>query len=148
MIVTAIVAIFAGILFGLGLSISGMTNPDRVRGFLDVAGGSWDPSLMFVLGGAVSVTVISFRFVFRCAEPTCAPSFELPKKTRVDGPLVLGAAIFGIGWGLSGYCPGPGITGLSYGLLDAVVYVLALIVGSVCCRIVLGRNGCKQAKGE
>ena len=85
MIVTAIVAIFAGILFGLGLSISGMTNPDRVRGFLDVAGGSWDPSLMFVLGGAVSVTVISFRFVFRCAEPTCAASFELPKKTRVDG---------------------------------------------------------------
>jgi uncharacterized protein len=124
------IALLAGLLFGLGLGISQMIDRDRVLGFLDVTG-VWDPTLLFVLGGAVGVTVIAFRFVLRRSHPIWADKFYLPNKTDIDRPLVIGAAIFGVGWGISGYCPGPGITALVLGMWNPVLFVLALIAGSL-----------------
>jgi len=106
-----------------------MAYPAKVIGFLDVAG-AWDPSLLLVLGGAVGVTVISFRFVRRVARPALEPSFEAPPATRIDGALFVGAGLFGIGWGLSGFCPGPGITALGRLSPDAFVFVAAFVLGS------------------
>ena len=124
-----VTALIAGALFGFGLAISQMVDPARVLGFLDVAG-TWDPTLIFVLGGAVGVTVIAFRFVLRQANPLFAESFHLPTKQDVDLPLVAGAAIFGVGWGIAGYCPGPGITALVRGAWNPVLFVAALAAGS------------------
>jgi len=124
------IALLTGFLFGLGLGVSQMIDRDRVLGFLDVTG-VWDPTLLFVLGGAVGVTVIAFRFVLRRSHPIWADKFYLPTKTDIDRPLVIGAAIFGVGWGISGYCPGPGITALVLGIWNPVLFVLALIAGSL-----------------
>ena len=123
-------ALLAGLLFGLGLGLSQMIDRDRVIGFLDVSG-VWDPTLLFVLGGAVTVTVIAFRFVLRRPYPVFADRFYLPTKKDVDKLLVIGAAIFGVGWGIAGYCPGPGITALVLGVWNPVLFVVALIVGSL-----------------
>ena len=101
-----LVALFSGALFGLGLAVSGMANPQKVIGFLDVAG-DWDPTLAFVMCGALLVTVPAFRMIFRRRRPVLAEDFELPTKKEVDGRLVGGSALFGVGWGLSGFCPGP-----------------------------------------
>ncbi|HAX76345.1 MAG TPA: YeeE/YedE family protein [Cyanobacteria bacterium UBA11372] len=124
------IALLAGLLFGLGLGVSQMIDRDRVLGFLDVTG-VWDPTLLFVLGGAVGVTVIAFRFVLRRSHPIWIDKFYLPTKTDIDRPLVIGAAIFGVGWGISGYCPGPAITALVLGIWNPVLFVLALIAGSL-----------------
>jgi uncharacterized membrane protein YedE/YeeE len=102
------VTLIVGLIFGFGLALSGMTHPEKVLGFLDVAG-RWDPSLLFVLGGAVGVTVISFRFILKSKKPVFATSFILSNLHDIDKPLVVGSALFGIGWGISGYCPGPAI---------------------------------------
>ena len=96
----------AGFLFGLGLVIGGMSNPAKVLNFLDLAG-SWDPSLAFVMAGALAVTFIGYKLVFRQPRPLLAARFHLPELKQIDRRLVLGAAIFGVGWGLSGFCPGP-----------------------------------------
>ncbi len=123
------VTLAAGVLFGLGLAISGMTNPEKVLGFLDVAG-DWDPSLLFVLGGAVSVTLVSFRFILRRSAPVLAPAFQFPTSKAIDAPLIIGAVLFGAGWGLSGYCPGPGIALLATPSNQEVwVFVPALFAG-------------------
>ncbi len=122
--------LLAGLLFGLGLGVSQMIDRDRVLGFLDVTG-VWDPTLLFVLGGAVSVTAITFRFVLRRSQPIFAPKFHLPTKKDIDKPLVIGAAIFGVGWGIAGYCPGPGITALVLGIWNPVLFMLAFIAGSL-----------------
>ena len=124
------VALLSGLLFGLGLSLSQMIDRDRVLGFLDVTG-NWDPTLLFVLGGAVGVTVIAFRFVLRLPQPIWGEKFYLPTRKDVDRSLILGAAIFGIGWGIAGYCPGPGITALVLGIWNPVLFVIAFIVGSL-----------------
>ncbi|MBX9848630.1 MAG: YeeE/YedE family protein [Rhodocyclaceae bacterium] len=119
----------AGILFGLGLAVSGMTNPEKVLGFLDVTG-DWDPSLLFVLGGAVSVTLVSFRFILRRPAPVLAPAFQLPTSKSIDAPLIIGAVLFGAGWGLSGYCPGPGLALLAApGNQELWLFVPALFAG-------------------
>ena len=125
-----LVAVIAGLLFGLGLSLAQMVDRSRVLGFLDVTG-NWDSTLLFVLGGAVGVTVIAFRFVLRLTKPLYEEKFYLPKQQNIDLSLVLGTAIFGIGWGISGYCPGPAITGLIFGSWNPVLFVLATIVGSL-----------------
>ncbi|GET37811.1 DUF6691 family protein [Microseira wollei] len=125
-----LIALLAGLLFGLGLGLSQMIDRDRVLGFLDVTG-VWDPTLLFVLGGAVGVTIIAFRFVLRRSHPIWADKFYLPTKKDIDLPLVIGAAIFGVGWGIAGYCPGPGITALVLGMWNPVLFVLALIAGSL-----------------
>ncbi len=124
------VALLSGLLFGLGLSLSQMIDRDRVLGFLDVTG-NWDPTLLFVLGGAVGVTVIAFRFVLRLSQPIWGEKFYLSTRKDVDRSLILGAAIFGIGWGIAGYCPGPGITALVLGIWNPVLFVIAFIVGSL-----------------
>ena len=103
----ALAGYLAGLLFGLGLAVSGMTDPARVIGFLDVAG-AWDPTLIFVLGGAVVTTFIGYRLVWRRQAPVLDVRFQLPTRRDLDGRLLGGAALFGIGWGLTGYCPGAG----------------------------------------
>jgi len=128
-----IAALVAGLLFGLGLGISQMIDPQRVLGFLDIAG-AWDPSLMFVLGGAVGVTIVAFRFVLRRSHPLFDASFHLPAKKEIDRRLVVGAAIFGVGWGMAGYCPGPGIAALVLGSLNPVLFIAAFIIGSTLAR--------------
>lgn len=125
-----LIALLSGLLFGFGLSLSQMIDRDRVLGFLDVAG-DWDSTLLFVLGGAVGVTVIAFRFVLHFPRPFFSSKFYLPTRKDIDLPLILGTAIFGIGWGIAGYCPGPGITALVLGIPNPVLFVIALIVGSL-----------------
>ncbi len=121
-------AIFCGWLFAFGLGIAGMTKPEKIIGFLDVAG-SWDPSLLFVMGGAVSLGLVGFARVLRRRSPLLAESFMLPEKISIDGSLVSGAAIFGIGWGLSGYCPGPALISLVTGDFSVIVFVGSMIAG-------------------
>ncbi|MDH7802191.1 MULTISPECIES: YeeE/YedE family protein [unclassified Rhizobium] len=123
------VALLAGALFGFGLSLSGMVDPARVSGFLDVASGHWDPSLMFVLGGAVMVAVPGVLLCRFLARPILSAEFHLPAKARIDAPLVIGSAIFGAGWGLAGFCPGPAISALALGLVPVILFVCAMIAG-------------------
>jgi uncharacterized membrane protein YedE/YeeE len=123
----------AGVVFGLGLLISGMTDPAKVQNFLDVWG-TWDPSLAFVMGAAVAVTFLGYRIAFRRPRPLLASSFRRPSRTRVDYRAVLGAAIFGIGWGLSGFCPGPAVVSLALLANGALVFVPALLVGVILAR--------------
>ncbi|TMG76657.1 MAG: YeeE/YedE family protein [Betaproteobacteria bacterium] len=122
-------ALAAGLLFGLGLAISQMVNPRKVLDFLDVAG-NWDPSLVLVLGGAVGVAMLAFRFVLKRRQPIFDGEFHLPKTTKVDRRLLVGSAIFGVGWGIGGYCPGPGIAALSAASVEALVFVAGLAFGS------------------
>jgi hypothetical protein len=123
-------ALLAGLLFGLGLALSGMLNPLVVQGFLDVTG-AWDPRLLLVLMGAVCVTALGYRWVFRRAGPLFEPRFRLPERRDVDMRLIAGAALFGIGWGLVGYCPGPAIASLVLPSADALVFVLAMGAGAL-----------------
>lgn len=122
------VALASGLLFGLGLGFSQMIDRQRVLGFLDVAG-TWDPTLLFVLGGAVSVTVVAFRWVLRQPHPWLAERFTLPSRSDIDGPLLAGAALFGVGWGVAGYCPGPGVAALVLGQGNPVLFLLGLAGG-------------------
>ena len=124
------IALMAGLLFGFGLALSQMVDRERVLGFLDLAG-VWDPTLLFVLGGAVGVTLITFRFILRLPHPFASERFRLPNKTALDRQLLIGAGLFGIGWGIAGYCPGPGITALTLGMWNPVIFVLATIAGSL-----------------
>lgn len=124
-----VVALVAGALFGFGLSLSGMIDPARVSGFLDVASGHWDPGLMFVLGGAVLVAVPGVLLSRFLAKPILSAEFHLPAKTRVDAPLVVGSAIFGAGWGLAGICPGPAISAFALDLMPVILFVCAMIAG-------------------
>ncbi|WP_085316653.1 DUF6691 family protein [Derxia lacustris] len=133
-----LVSLVAGALFGLGLGVARMTDPLKVLGFLDIAG-AWDPSLAFVLGGAVAVTVVAFRFVLRRAAPIWAERFHLPTASAVDRRLVLGAALFGIGWGLTGYCPGPALAGLAVGNAELVWFLPALLAGGLLARLLPSR---------
>lgn len=121
-------ALACGAIFGLGLSLSGMLDPARVRGFLDV-GGAWDPSLAFVLGGAVMVAFAGMVMRRRLRQPAFDDSFHLPATTPIDTRLILGSAIFGIGWGLAGFCPGPALAALSLGLTPVMLFVLAMLAG-------------------
>lgn len=129
-----LVALACGALFGIGLAISQMAIPAKVLGFLDVTG-NWDPSLLFVLGGAVTVTALAFRFVLRLPKPVFDVSFESPTRGPIDTRLLGGAVLFGIGWGLGGYCPGPGIVSLGRLAPDAFVFVAAFLVGSLAFRL-------------
>ncbi len=121
-------ALLSGTLFGLGLVVSGMANPAKVLGFLDVAG-DWDPTLAMVMLGALAVTAPAFRVVLKRGGPWFATRFSLPTKTDLEPRLVLGAALFGIGWGLAGLCPGPAMTALVTGRGGIVLFVLAMLAG-------------------
>jgi uncharacterized membrane protein YedE/YeeE len=124
----ALASVASGTLFGFGLALSGMLDPARVQGFLDIFG-AWDPSLMFVLGGAVIVAMAGMLFVKAMARPVLAEKFHMPTKTRIDRPLILGSAIFGIGWGLGGLCPGPAVAGLPMGYGATFLFVVAMLAG-------------------
>lgn len=119
--------LIAGIVFGIGLVISGMTNPKKVIGFLDIFG-DWDYSLVFVMGGAVLINLIFIKSILKRA-PLFGDFHDLPSKLKIDKPLVFGSALFGIGWGLVGICPGPGIVNLITLNQNAIVFVISLIVG-------------------
>ena len=123
-------AFVAGLVFGFGLWVSGMANPRKVLGFLDVTG-AWDASLLFVLGGAVGVTLVAFRFVLRRSRPLFAQDFQLPQRSDIDLKLVIGSALFGAGWGIGGYCPGPAVTALASFSSEAAVFVVAMIAGGL-----------------
>ena len=118
----------AGLLFGLGLAISGMTDPARVLGFLDIAG-AWDPTLIFVLGAAVGTTFVGYRLVFARGTPLFSTKFQLPTKQELDAKLLGGAALFGVGWGLSGYCPGPAIASMGGLTLPLLALLAAMVLG-------------------
>jgi uncharacterized protein len=122
------VSFAAGIVFALGLGISGMTQPSKVIGFLDFAG-AWDASLAFVMIGAIGVYFLAFQMTRRMRAPLLAPQFLIPQRTDLDAQLILGAAIFGAGWGLGGFCLGPAITSLASGALPVVVFVAAMASG-------------------
>ncbi|KPP82070.1 MAG: gene II and X family protein [Oceanicaulis sp. HLUCCA04] len=121
-------ALAAGLVFGLGLIVSGMVNPAKVLNFLDIAG-QWDPSLAFVMAGAASTVFIGYRFVLKRPAPLFADRFNLPGATRIDARLIGGAIMFGIGWGLVGLCPGPALTALGTGAVPVVVFAAAMLAG-------------------
>lgn len=137
MVKKLVFALLSGALFAVGLVVSGMTQPPKVIGFLNVGGifaperfGAWDASLAFVMGGALLVTLIAYAVTPRAGnKPWAAPRFELPTRKDIDLRLVGGAALFGIGWGLAGYCPGPALASLLSGGMDVLAFVAALAVG-------------------
>jgi hypothetical protein len=122
------VAFAVGIIFALGLAVSEMINPARVIGFLNVAG-RWDPTLLLVMAGALAVTVPIFPVILRRSRPLLAAQFSLPIKTQLDPPLIIGAVIFGVGWGLAGFCPGPALAALASGSPGVILFVIAMLVG-------------------
>ena len=128
-------ALIAGVLFGVGLAMSGMTDPQRVLGFLDIFG-DFDPALLLVLGGAIAVTAIAFRFVLRRPAPVFADTFQISQLRGVDRQLLGGAALFGIGWGIAGYCPGPALAGLGVLSREALWFVPAMVAGALIHRAV------------
>lgn len=120
--------IASGFLFGMGLTVSGMTDPQRVRGFLDLFG-NWDPTLAFVMGGAVLVMAAAWRIQARMTKPVFGEKFALPDRTDLDPRLIAGAALFGIGWGIAGLCPGPAVASLVLSPVHAIPFVAAMLVG-------------------
>ncbi len=121
--------LLCGMVFGLGLAVAQMTDPRKVLGFLDLAG-AWDASLIFVMGGALAVTVPGFRLVLQRGAPRLAGCFHLPAGNTVDAPLLTGAALFGVGWGLAGYCPGPAPASIGLANAEALWFVPAMIAGA------------------
>lgn len=144
-VVSGLGALASGLLFGIGLGISGMTRPAKVIGFLDVFG-RWDPSLAFVMAGALAVHILLLRRVERRSRPLLDVTFHRPSAKHVDRKLVIGATIFGVGWGLAGYCPGPAIAALGSGAPVALVFVAAMALGMVLEH--LGRNAARRTPAE
>ena len=123
-----LIALACGLIFGVGLAMSGMTDTAKVLGFLDLFG-TWVPDLAFVMGGAVCVTLVAFRLVIKRKQPLLAPDLKLPLNTAIDGRLLGGATVFGIGWGIYGYCPGPALSALVYQDGKTVLFVIAMLAG-------------------
>lgn len=123
-----VVALVAGLVFGFGLTVSGMINPGKVLGFLDIAG-DWDPSLILVMAAAIPVAMLGFRGARRLRAPICATTFAEPTRTHIDIRLVSGAILFGMGWGLAGYCPGPALASLILVGWPAGLFVVAMLIG-------------------
>ena len=117
-----------GLVFGVGIAISGMANPAKVLNFFDIAG-TWDPSLAFVMGGGLIVTFIGYRFVLKRPAPLLSVSFQLPTRRDLDMPLIAGSAVFGVGWGIAGFCPGGALPALGTGRMEVFAFVAALLVG-------------------
>lgn len=121
-------ALLAGLIFGFGLIVSGMINPDKVQDFLDMSG-AWDPSLVFVMGGAIAVGFIAFTVAKQRGQTLLGATIQLPTSRIIDRRLVLGSLAFGIGWGIAGICPGPGLVLVGSGNLQGIVFVVAMLVG-------------------
>lgn len=125
-------ALLAGLAFGAGLVLSGMANPSKVLAFLDLAAisdGKWDPSLAFVMAGALAIAIPGFAYLRRLEKPALADNFAWPTATQIDRPLVLGSILFGIGWGIAGICPGPALAILTLGGYQAFIFLAAMLLG-------------------
>jgi uncharacterized membrane protein YedE/YeeE len=127
-------AAFAGLLFGGGLTISGMVNPMKVLNFLDLSG-AFDPTLIFVMGGGLLTALVGYQLLFRIGKPLLAERFDLPGTKLIDARLVGGAALFGVGWGISGICPGPAVAGLVFGNSLSFIFVTAMAAGIIGARL-------------
>ncbi len=134
-----IYSLLAGIIFGAGLTVSDMVNPARIQNFLDVAG-NWDPTLIFVMLGAVAVTALGYRLVFRRGTPLLGEKFNLPAQRQIDLPLVGGAALFGVGWGLTGICPGPALADIVTLQPKLFLFILAMLAGMLATHAIRNRN--------
>jgi uncharacterized protein len=146
---STIIQFILGLLFGIALIIAGMADPAKVLNFLDfaaISAGTWDPSLAFVLGGASIVTYIGYGIVLKQPKPLFDSQFHLPSKINIDAPILVGPAIFGIGWGLAGFCPGPAFVALGGGTMQAATFVVAMLVGMVGARWLALARIDKQAK--
>lgn len=133
-------AFASGVVFAIGLGVSGMTRPAKILAFLDLAG-RWDPTLAFVMLGAVAVHAVLFRLIMRRRSPLGAERFLIPAGTPVDGRLLIGAALFGVGWGLAGYCPGPAIVSLASGTATPLMFVTAMLLGMKLAAVAKRRRG-------
>jgi uncharacterized membrane protein YedE/YeeE len=140
-------ALVAGLIFGIGLLASGMANPAKVLGFLDLAG-AWDPSLALVMAGAIAVGLLGFRGTKGRQRSWLGLPMKLPTATQIDRRLVLGSLAFGAGWGLAGYCPGPAIVSLGAGQSSALVFVLAMVAGMLLFEALQKRKAVKQQEGQ
>ena len=143
-----LMALFAGLIFGLGLIVSGMTDPSKVTGFLDLAG-AWDPSLGLVMGGAIGVGLVAFRFARARSYSLLGAPMQLPKARQIDRKLILGGLTFGVGWGLAGYCPGPALASLATGGSKPLIFSIAMLAGMVIFEIKdrLSQTPAKQTTG-
>ena len=133
-----LVQFLIGLLFGSGLVVAGMSDPAKVQNFLDLAAiptGGWDPSLAFVMGAGALVTYLGYTLVLKRKQPIFDTQFHMPKAKHIDAPIVVGPAIFGIGWGLGGFCPGPAFTAIGTGSSQAIMFVIAMLVGMVAARM-------------
>jgi len=142
-----IAGLVTGFLFGLGLCLSSMTNPAVILGFLDLAG-DWNPTLIFVMAAGVTVTFLGYRLAVPKAKPLWAPRFSLPTATAIDKPLLSGAAVFGAGWGLAGYCPGPAVVSLASGRSAVMIFVAAMVAGMIFVRWMRGRGWATMRKAR
>ncbi|MEJ5030193.1 DUF6691 family protein [Comamonas sp. MYb69] len=131
---TILIAALAGLVFGLGLLVSGMADPQKVLAFLDLAG-AWDPSLALVMGGAIALGLPGFALARRRSRSLLGEPMQLPARQAVDAPLLIGSALFGIGWGLAGYCPGPALVGTATGLGSAAIFSAAMLAGMLLFRL-------------
>lgn len=123
-----VTSFIVGFIFAVGLGISGMTQPQKVVGFLDIFG-NWNPSLMFVMVGAILVHAIAYRFIRRRPSPLLAADWHVPSKNEVTPSLIIGSVIFGVGWGLGGFCPGPAVTSLASFRLEPIIFVISMLIG-------------------
>lgn len=140
---SVILQLAIGLIFGLGLVVSGMFDPAKVLNFLDLAAipaGTWDPSLAFVMAGAIAVTFVGFRLIAKNGRPFFGEKFHLPTAKELDLRVIAGPAIFGIGWGLAGFCPGPAVTALGSGSSLAIVFVLSMLIGMIAARWLANRQ--------
>lgn len=134
---SVLIQFIIGLTFGMGLVVAGMSDPAKVLNFLDLAAipaGDWDPSLALVLVSAIAVTFVGFKLVLKRQQPILGDRFHIPTASDIDGKIIAGPAIFGIGWGLAGFCPGPAFTALGTGKLSAVLFVLAMLGGMIAAR--------------
>jgi uncharacterized protein len=136
---TVFTSLLAGLVFGLGLIVSGMANPAKVLGFLDL-GGAWDPSLAFVMAGAIAVGAVAFAVARQRTRSFLGAAMQLPTSRDIDRRLVIGSALFGIGWGMAGFCPGPALVALGMGEVKALVFVVAMLAGMGVFELLVGRK--------
>lgn len=135
---TVLSALISGLVMALGLIVSGMIDPAKVRAFLDIFG-AFDATLFFVMAGALLITVLGFNFK-PCQKPFLCERFDLPAKKKIDAPLILGALFFGAGWGLAGFCPGPALAGLGLGRVEIFIFVIAMLAGMMAAQLIIRRK--------
>lgn len=142
-----LISLVSGLLFGLGLSVAQMIDPAKVVNFLDVTG-RWDPSLAFVMAGALAVNILATPFILKRNKPVCDTLFRTPLKEQIDRRLIIGASLFGVGWGIAGYCPGPMITAVSFVSTDIMIVLVAYVVGTFFTRLWMRKQTNNQTEQE